>query len=126
MKLISASICALILTLPAFSEQVSPEITVQGAIIAAHDDKLSRLIASVDLVAIATQKSHSMQPDTVVERLKSIKLESIQFQKSNYQMGDETIIVRMTAPLSLDFELKRYPTAEGKPISRYRITSIHP
>jgi hypothetical protein len=126
MKTILASICALFITLPAFAEQVSPEITVEGAIRAAHDNSLSELIYSADLVAIATQQRHSLQPEAVVEKLKAIKLESVKFEKVAYKMGEETILVRMTAPLSLDFELRRYPTAAGKPSFTYRITSIHP
>lgn len=126
MKTILTTICAFIFTVPAFAEQVSPEITVQGAVRAAREDKLSELIASVDLVAVATQPKHGMQPEGVVEKLKSIDLESVQFKDIDYKMGDEVIVVRMTAPLSLDFELKRYPTAGGKPRFAYRITSIHP
>jgi hypothetical protein len=109
------------------AEQVSPEITVQDAIRAVHDDSLSELISCADLVAIATQQRHSLQPEAVVEKLKTIKLESVKFQKASYKIGNEIIIVRMTSPLSLDFELKRYPTGLlRKPSFTYRITSIHP
>lgn len=125
MKLIPASICALIFTLPAVAEQVLPEITVEGAIRAAHDDSLSELISTADLVAIAARQRHGLQPEAVIEKLIAIELESVEFQTATYQMGDETIVVRMIAPIILNFEMSRYPAAEGKPTFTYRITSIY-
>ncbi len=109
-----------------FAESIEPEEVVRTLIKATHGNNLQHVLETADLVKIATQPRHGRSPENLVKFLKGIEVEKIKFQKIKRKGWPESTIVRMIAPLSVDFDLKLVKATKEKQEDHYRVVAVHP
>ena len=115
-------------TSTALGEAVSPELVVRGLIEAAHSNNLESFISNADLVKIDSVPRHGHSPELLLKMLRNIDLTKIVFENIARTGRPEKVIVRMTKPLSLDFDLELVAPRQriGKEEDRYVVVSVHP
>lgn len=125
--IIIAIVCLLPMALFA-KEKFNPELVVVGLIKSAQDNDLTGVMNQADLVKIASYPHDSKQPEDLIEFLKGIDIEKIQFEKRDYKIGGQEIIVRIIKPIACDFELEpqEFLRDDGRFGHRYRVIHVHP
>jgi hypothetical protein len=115
-------------TSTALGEAVSPELVVNGLIEAAHSNNLENFISNADLAKIASAPRHGHTPESLLKMLRNIDLKKIVFENIARTGRPEKVTVRMTKPLSLDFDLELVAPRQriGKEEDRYVVVSVHP
>lgn len=108
------------------AESLEPEEVVRILVAAAHENDLGRFVATTDLSRIENQHRHGHSPDALLALLKNIKVDQIKFQKFDRKGWPKTTTVRMTAPISMDFDLELTRTTYGKQEDHYRVVAVHP
>lgn len=127
MKAIMASVgVALALASVATAESLHPEEVVRSLVRAAHDNNLQGVVDTADLVKIATHRRHSRTPKDLIQFLKGIDQGKIRFQKQARTGWPESTVVRMVAPVSMDFDLMLVKAATEKQEDRYVVVAVHP
>jgi len=102
---------------------LSPESVVRAAIVAARSEQRAEFVRLCDVAAIASKPKHGMGEKALMELLKSLKVEEVQFDAPPLTKESATITVRMRAPRQLDFDL----TASKQPNGAiWKIVGIHP
>ncbi len=115
-------------TSTALGEAVSPELVVRGLIEAAHSNNLESFISNADLVRIASAPRHGHTPESLLKMLRNIDLKNSVFENIARTDRPEKVIIRMTKPLSLNFDLELVAPRQriGKDEDRYVVFSVHP
>jgi hypothetical protein len=108
------------------SNPLGPESVVRGLVKAVNENDLRRVVELADLPRIATRPRHAQLPEDLVETLGAIDPDAIRFQEMSRTGRPRSAVVRMTAPLSLDFDLELRPSAGQSPEAHYRVVGIHP
>ena len=108
------------------AESLTPEEVVRLLIRAAHDNNLQTVLDTANLVIIAEAPRHGRSPKNLIEFLRGIKLEDIQFQEIQRDGWPDRTGVRMTAPLNIDFDLELVKATYDKQEDYYMVVGIHP
>ncbi len=108
------------------AESLRPEEVVKALIIAARQNDLQGVFDTADLVKIAQHKRHGMSPKDLVKFLKGIDPKKLKFQDIKHKGSPKTTIVRITAPISMDFDLELVKATKEKQEDHYRVVAVHP
>lgn len=108
------------------AESLRPEEVVKALVIAARQNDLKGVLDTADLVKIAQQKRHGRSPKDLVKFLKKINPKKLKFQDIRRKGWPKTAIVRITAPISMDFDLELVKATKEKQEDHYRIVAVHP
>jgi hypothetical protein len=108
------------------AESLGPEDVVRTLVRGAHENNLEWVVDNADLVKIASHPRHGRSPESLVEFLKGIAQDKITFQAIKREGWPKSTIVRMTAPISMDFDLELVKATEKKQEDRYVVVSVHP
>ncbi len=116
----------LCIAVAARAEQLSQEEVVRTLISAAHKDQLRRFLAMSDLARIASHPRHSHSPEALLKLLKKIPEAELSLE-SHPDTATKTTLVRLTAPLRLDFSLEyRPPQTRDTEEGSYVVVSVTP
>ena len=109
MKALTISLVTVLVVMAsvAFAESLQPDEVVRTLVRAAHDNNLQGVLDTADMVKIAAHPRHGRSPKALVAFLKGIDQKKITFQKQTHRGWPESALVRMTAPVSMDFEIGR-------------------
>ena len=107
---------------------IQPEEVVTGAITAARQDQLTRYLDTVDIAAIATHPRHAMTQSRLLAFFKSIDPALIQYAGIDrlLSVSGGTTLVRMIAPINIDFDLEMRTRDDGVKDNHWVIIGIHP
>jgi hypothetical protein len=108
------------------TETLRPEDVVRMLVRGAQENNLNWIIDSADLIKIASHPRHGRSPENFVEFLKGIDQEKITFQAIKREDWPKSAIVRMTAPISIDFDLELVKASEKIQEDRYVVVAVHP
>ena len=108
------------------TESHGPEDVVRALVRGAHENNLQWVLDTADLVKIASQPRHGRSPENLVEFLKGIAQDKIIFQAIKREGWPKSTGVRMTAPVSMDFDLELVKATEKRQEDRYVVVAVHP
>ncbi len=108
------------------AESLGPEDVVRALVRGAHDNNLRWVVDTADLVKIANHPRHGRSPENLVEFLKGIAQNKITFQAIKREVWPKSTVVRMTAPVSMDFDLELVKATEKRQEDRYVVVAVHP
>ncbi len=108
------------------AESLRPEEVVKALVIAARQNDLKGVLDTADLVKIAQQKRHGRSPKDLVKFLTEIDPKKLKFQDIKRKDSSKTAIVRITAPISMDFDLELVKATKEKQEDHYRVVAVHP
>jgi hypothetical protein len=108
------------------AESLRPEEVVKTLVIAARQNDLKGVLNTADLVKIAQQKRHGRSPKDLVKFLNKIDPKKLKFQDIRRKGWPKTSIVRITAPISMDFDLELVKATKEKQEDHYRVVAVHP
>ncbi len=123
-----AVVIPLVLLVSSFAsaESLRPEEVVKALVIAIRQNDLKGVLDTADLVKIAQQKRHGRSPKDLVKFLKKIDPKKLKFQDIKRKGWSKTAIVRITAPISMDFDLELVKATKEKQEDHYRVVAAHP
>ena len=123
-----AVVIPLVLLVSSFAgaESLRPEEVVKALVIASRQNNLQGVLDTADLVKIAQQKRHGRSPKDLVKFLKEIDPKKLKFQDIKRKGWPNTAIVRITAPISMDFDLELVKANKKKQEDHYRVVAVHP
>lgn len=107
------------------ADALSQEEVVRTLISAAHKDQLRRFLATADLVRIASHPRHSHSPEELLDLLKTIPEGTLSFE-TRLDGATKTTLVRLTAPVRLDFTLEYLDKQAGASEGRHVVVSVTP
>jgi hypothetical protein len=127
MKAIVASVVLILaLTSAAPAESLHPEEVVRALVRAAHDNDLQGVVDTADLVKIAAHPRHARTPRDLIQFLKGIDQAEIRFQEQARSGWPESTVVRMAAPVSIDFDLALVKATTDTQEDHYVVVAVHP
>lgn len=127
MKALIVSFAAVLLMASvALAESLEPEEVVRALVRAAHNNNLQGVLDTADLVKIAAFPRHGRSPKELVGFLKGIDPKKITFQVQTRRGWPESTLVRMTAPVMMDFELRLVRASIEKQEDHYVVVAVHP
>jgi len=127
MKAIMASVVAVLaLTSIAPAESLRPEELVRALVRAAHDNNLQGVLDTADLVKIAAHPRHAHTPKALIQFLRGIEQGKIRFQEQAKTGWPDSTVVRMVAPVSMDFDLMLVKATIEKQEDHYFVVAVHP
>ena len=108
------------------AESLEPEEVVRALVRAAHGNNLQHFLDTTDLVKVATHPRHSRSPVELLQFLKGVDQGKITFQKQTRSGWPDSVVVRMTAPLAIDFELVLIKATIKNQEDHYVVVAAHP
>ena len=107
---------------------IQPEEVVTGVITAARQDQLTSYLDAVDIAAIAAHPRHAISQSRLLSFLKSIDPALIQYTGIDrlLSVSGGTTLVRMIAPINIDFDLEMRTRDDGVKDNHWVIMGIHP
>ena len=127
MKVLLASLVFAFVAYPrASAESLSPEEVVLNLIKAAQSGNLQKVSEYADLGRIASAPRHGRSKEDLMKFLKGIDLKKIKFQKIKRKAFPKATLVRMMAPLCMDFDLELIEATVEKQEDYYIVVTVHP
>lgn len=110
----------------AFAESLQPEDVVRALVRAAHDNDLQGALDTADLAKIAAHPRHAQTPKALIGLLRRIDGRAVRFQLRTRGGWPDSAVVRMTVPVSMDFDLVRVKATIESQEDRYVVVAVHP
>jgi len=124
-----ALLLSLLLCVAARAESLYPKELVATLIRSVQANELNQTIECVDFVAVSQHARHPLAPKEVVRSLRKISLPESTLEDphdySNFSWP-ETVTVRLTGAVSLDFDLRLVRATVENQEDHYVVTAIHP
>jgi hypothetical protein len=114
------------LTYVASAETLGPEEAVRTLVRSVHENNLQAVLDTTDLIKIATLPRRGRSPENLIIFLKGIDQTKIAFQTIKRENFPKFTVVRMTAPVSIDFDLELVKATQKKQEDQYVVVGVHP
>lgn len=118
-------LCFVMAITQARAEARAPQLVITDFVKALQMNDVEHLKKHVALERIKEQPRHSYTIKQLKALFADVDASSIAFSKPAYEKTRKIIRIRMTKPLSFDFELQHQNAVNGKG-DFYRIIGIHP
>lgn len=110
----------------AHGEALSPDQTIKSLFQSVHTGDTNAMDQVADFDRIASHKRHAMSRARLVEFLRGIDVTKIEFAKRVTTGFPQSVTVRMTKPLSYDFDLELRKETPERQEDHYVIVALHP